>query len=181
MPLFRLVKHVGRWLACKISPVEYARKIGVEIGDDCRILGMEAGTFGSEPFLVKIGSHVTITSGVRFVTHDGGVWVFRHEYPDIEVFGKIEVGSNTFIGINTIILPGVRIGNDCIIGAGSIVSKDIPDGSVAAGVPARVVSSIEDYKQKVLQKATYIRSYMPERKKEFLAEFLTQTKKESGA
>jgi hypothetical protein len=61
--------------------VRYARSLGVEIGDGCRILGMTAATFGSEPYLIRLGSDVTVTSGVRFITHDGGLAIFRKDHP----------------------------------------------------------------------------------------------------
>ena len=152
----------------KKDPIKYAKSIGVNIGDNCRLLGIKPSTFGSEPYLIHIGNHVTITSGVRFITHDGGVWVFREENPDIEVFGPIYIGDNTFIGINTIILPGVRIGNNCVIGAGSVVTKDVPSNTVYAGVPAKMICSIEEYREKVNSKATFVRSLPAEEKRSFL-------------
>ena len=57
--------------------------------------------------------------------------------------GKVTIGDRVFIGASTIILPGVAIGNDVIIGAGSVVTRDIPDNSVAAGNPARVLTSTD--------------------------------------
>jgi len=62
--------------------------------------------FGSEPYLVRLGDHVSITAGVKFISHDGGVWVFRDRFPELDVFGPITVGSNVFIGINALIMPG---------------------------------------------------------------------------
>jgi len=109
--------------------------------------------FGSEPFLIEIGDNVTITHGVSFVTHDGGVEIFRKEFPGINVFGKIVVGNNVFIGIKSIILPGVTIGSNVVIAAGSVVTRNIPDNVVAGGVPARVIESINEYKTKCLENA----------------------------
>jgi len=152
----------------KRDAVRFARSIGVRLGEECRLIGIESGTFGSEPYLVSIGNHVTITSGVRFITHDGGVWVFRHEFPEIDVIAPIKVGNNVFIGLNTIILPGVSIGDDCVIGAGSLLTKDIPARSVAAGVPARVIKPLEKYLESVHEKAIYIRSLPLENKRSFL-------------
>jgi len=61
---------------------------------------------------------------------------------------KITIGDNVFIGVNAVILPGITIGNNVVIGAGSIVTKNINDNSVVVGNPARVISSIEEYKLK---------------------------------
>jgi tetrahydrodipicolinate N-succinyltransferase len=129
---------------------------------------MTGETFGSEPFLVRIGNHVTITAGVRFVTHDGGVWVFRADLPDIDVFNPIRVGNNVFIGIGSILLPGTHIGDNCIIGAGSIVTGVIPSNAVAAGVPARVIKTVDQYWESVVPRAMHIRSLSPEHKRSIL-------------
>ncbi|MBK5462548.1 acyltransferase [Peribacillus sp. TH27] len=156
----------------KKSPIHYARRIGVKIGENCRILSLKPNTFGSEPYLIQIGDHVTITSGVRFVTHDGGVWVFRGENPEIDVFGKIIIGNNVFIGINSIIMPGVEVGNNVVIGAGSVVTKSIPSNTVIGGVPARFICTLDDYEHKVMKKASFIKSKSKDTKKKILLEKL---------
>ncbi|MCF6242208.1 MAG: acyltransferase [Bacteroidales bacterium] len=120
--------------------IRYLRRKGVKIGDDCLIFTIN---FSTEPYLIKIGNHVVVSPGVTFITHDGSVWLFRDKYPNITVFGNITVGNNTFIGINCIILPGTEIGENCIIGAGSVVRGKIPDNSVVMGNPAKVVMKTE--------------------------------------
>lgn len=128
--------------------VKYATWLGVQVGTDCRISGC---SFGSEPYLITIGNHVSIGAGVQFITHDGGVWVLRvkDQLKNVDRFGMINVGDNVFIGDSTIILPGVTIGNNVIVGAGSVVSGHIPSNSVVAGVPARVVKTILQYEEEV--------------------------------
>ena len=73
-----LFKKFFDFYSARRDPVKYARSLGVKIGNDVRLISIKSGsgTFGSEPYLVVIGNHVTVTGGVRFVTHDGGVWVF---------------------------------------------------------------------------------------------------------
>ena len=71
------------------------------------------------------------------------------------MFGKIKIGNNVFIGMRSIILPGVTIGDNVIVGAGSIVTKDIPSNSVVAGVPARVIKSFEEYESSSKAKADF--------------------------
>lgn len=127
----------------------YFRKKGYTIGKNNRIFVTE---LAGEPFLVKIGNHCTITEGVKFITHDGGAWIFRGEIPDLNVFGKIEIKDNCFIGINSIILPNVTIGPNSVVGAGSIVTKDVPPNTVVAGIPAQKLCSIEEYKEKCIKK-----------------------------
>jgi acetyltransferase-like isoleucine patch superfamily enzyme len=145
------------------DPRGYLAAMGVRVGQGCRIYGVPEEVFGSEPYLVRLGDHVSITSGVKFVSHDGGMWVFRDQFPDLDVFGPITVGNNVFIGINSIIMPGVTIGDNVVIGSGSVVTRDIPADSVAAGVPARVLRSLEAYQVKALAKGLHLRSLSPDR------------------
>ena len=155
-------------LSARRDPVRAARHLGVEVGEACRIIGLNRLTFGSEPFLISLGNHVEVTSGVRFVTHDGGVWVLREQSPDIDVFGAIRVGNNVFVGMDALILPGVTIGNNVVIGARSVVTKDVDDNEVVAGVPAKVVSSYSDYATRCRAAGVPTKRMSPERKRTFL-------------
>ena len=126
---------------------EYFRSQGAQIGDDCYFgISQLAG----EPYLVRIGNHVQISSNVQLLTHNPG-WCLRREIPDLQVFGKITIDDNCYIGASSIILPGVTIGPNTIIGAGSVVTKDIPPNSIAAGNPARVIGSIEEYNKRAME------------------------------
>ena len=133
----------------RFTIAEYFRKQGAQIGEGCSII---PSFIGSEPYLVKIGNNVTIAEGVMFMTHDGAVWAFRKEIPDIQVFGKIEIEDNCVIGQNAILFPNVKIGKNSIIGAGSVVISDIPENTIAIGVPARAFGSVEKYKEKCISK-----------------------------
>jgi acetyltransferase-like isoleucine patch superfamily enzyme len=125
-----------------VDPVGQARSLGVTVGENCRLISCD---FGSEPYLVTIGDHVSATE-VSFVTHDGSVWVFRDEWPDADVMGPIVVGSNVFIGAGAMVMPGVTVGDNVVIGARSLVTTDIPPNCVAAGVPAKPLRSLSEYK-----------------------------------
>ena len=113
-------------------------------------------SWGTEPWIITLGKNVHITDGVKFITHDGGTLLYRHLVPDLEITKPIIVGDNVYIGNNVIILPGVTIGSDVVIGAGAIVSRDIPDHSVAVGVPARVVKTTEDYFEKLKRESLHL-------------------------
>jgi acetyltransferase-like isoleucine patch superfamily enzyme len=113
--------------------------LGVKIGKDCWINTI---TFSSEPYLVEIGDHVAMAHDSGFITHDGGIWLFRDEMPDADVFGRIKIGNNVMIGAHTIILPNTVIGDNSIVGAGSVVRGKFPDNSLIMGNPAKVVSSL---------------------------------------
>lgn len=155
---------------CKAkNPIKYWRKKGVSIGDGCEIYS--SASFGSEPYLVSLGNHVRINANVLFVTHDGGVWVLRELfeiYKDVDIFGEIVVGDNVHIGNNSIIMPGVKIGNNCIIGCGAIVTKDVPDNSIAVGVPARIIETVDQYAEKHKDDFVHTKYLTSEKKREVL-------------
>lgn len=155
-----------------LSSVEAAKSMGVRIGENCRILSNPYKCFGSEPYLVSIGDHVEITSGVKLITHDGGAWIIRNDEGcgDIDVFGRIKIGNNVFIGVNSIIMPGVTIGDNVCIAAGAVVTKDIPSGEVWGGVPASFIKSYDAYKQGLIGKCDRTKGMSAEQKKDVLRE-----------
>jgi acetyltransferase-like isoleucine patch superfamily enzyme len=123
---------------------------GLQISRDCRLIGLP--NFGSEPYLVSIGKHVTISSLVSFVTHDGGTWVFREQpqYANVIKYGRIVICDNCFIGTGATIMPGVTIGPNAVVAAASLITKDVPPNTVVGGVPARVLMGVEEYAEKCL-------------------------------
>ena len=143
-------------------------KKGMKVGIGCEIY--KNVDFGSEPYLIEIGNQVRITSGCRFVTHDGGIWVLRNtgDLKDGDIFGLIRIGNNVHIGMNTIIMPNVTIGNNCIIGCGAVVTKSIPDNSIAVGVPARVIRTIDEYYANHKNEVDYTKQLNWEEKKNYL-------------
>lgn len=150
---FRVFYAIKNRVMIAIDPVRYAKSLGVILGENVKFYGATPGMFGTEPWLIKIGSNVHIVSGCNFVNHDGGVLILRDKFPDLELTDRITIGDNVYIGLNCTILPGVNIGSNVIIGAGSIVTKSIPPNSVAAGVPARVIKSLDQYLAKAKSKS----------------------------
>lgn len=130
------------------SGVEYARYKGVIIGDNCRIY---TRNFGSEPWMITVGNKVTITSGVVVLTHDGSTWLMNDEKGRRYLYRRVEIGNNVFIGVNSIIMPGVRIEDNVIVAAGSIVTKSVPSGVIIAGNPAKIIGNYEAYQKEVLE------------------------------
>jgi acetyltransferase-like isoleucine patch superfamily enzyme len=129
----------------QVTIAEYFRKQGAQIGAGCNI---RVRSLGAEPYLVKIGNHVTIAGGVKFITHDGAAWVFRQEIENIQVFGPIIIEDNCVIGENAILFPNIHIGPNSIVSAGSVVIADVPPDRIAMGIPARVWSSLDKYREK---------------------------------
>ena len=126
--------------------IKYLRKCGAKIGKNCHIGSV--GIFGSEPYLIEVGDNVYFSGRVNMYTHDGGtamlydMGITDKKYDN---FGKIKIGNNCFIGAESIILKNCTIGDNCIVGAGAVVSRSFPNNVVVAGVPARVVCTVEEY------------------------------------
>ena len=146
------------------SSEKYGRYLGVEIGSRCDI---QKVTFGSEPYLISIGDHVQITNGVKIFTH-GAAWVFRDKYRELDVFGKVKIKDNVYIGSNSLILPGVTIGNNCIIGAGSVVTRSVSPGTIVAGNPARVIGKTDDFLKQVKKMNVGSKGMLSSEKKRYL-------------
>lgn len=117
------------------------RARGVKIGNNCHIytnaIDLEHG------YLIEIGNDVTI-SHAEIQAHDGST----KKMLGYSKVGRVIIGNNVFIGTKAIILPGVRIGSNVVVGAGAVVSRDIPDNSVCAGNPAKVIGTYDDYRRK---------------------------------
>jgi len=138
----------------RLKPVKYAQKIGVKFTPPLYIYG--SVSWSTEPWLITLGRNVHITNGVNFIGHDGGTLLFRHLIPDLEITKPITVGDDVYIGNNVTILPGVTIGNKVIIGAGAVVTHDIPNNSVAVGVPARVIKTTDEYFDKIQRESLHL-------------------------
>lgn len=138
------------WILFRYSGTEYARRSGVKVGDNCRII---TKYFGTEPFLIRIGSRVTVADGVRFLTHDGAHWLVRDDRGRRFQYGRIEIGDDVFVGAGAILMPGVRIGSRCIVAAGAVVTRSVPDGTIVAGVPARIIGDFNRFETQSLATA----------------------------
>lgn len=133
-----------------LNYIKYLRRKGVCVGDNTLVRFPRSTRIDlTRPSLITIGSNVDINKNFTIMTHDYSTLVFRNLYGEfLNSSGKVTIGNNVYFGTNVIVLKGVTIGNNCIIAAGFVVVKDIPDNTVAAGVPCRPLCSIEDYYKK---------------------------------
>lgn len=155
-PLVGLLKTLYFKLFCRSNGkrIKYLRDAGAKIGEGCHISSV--GILGTEPYLVEVGNNVYFSGTPSLYTHDGGTaQLYYAGLTDkkYDNFGKIKIGDNCFIGAGSTILKNVTVGDNCIIGAGSVVSRSVPSGHVVAGVPAKIVCTVEEYYEK--NKAMY--------------------------
>ena len=122
----------------------YLQKLrGVIIGNNS-VIGRFVYIDDYKPELVIIGKNVVVSAGCIILTHKRNIIEYKiekayYEYPYI--FGTVKICDNVQIGVGSIIMPGVNIGEGSIIGAGSVVTKDIPPGCLAMGTPAKVIKN----------------------------------------
>lgn len=131
---------------CRPGGPEYAeflraRKFLRAQGENCSIL---RETVFTDPAYVEIGNNVQFSS-CTILGHDGSDAMLNLAYRTaVETVGPVRIKDNVFIGHSAIVMANVTIGPNAIVAAGAVVTKDVPEGSVVGGVPAKVLGSIED-------------------------------------
>ena len=88
---------------------------------------------------ITIGDDCLITKGVVILSHDGAA---KMVHPGANGYGKVVIGNHVFIGVNAIILPNVTIGDNAVVAAGAVVTKDVPAETLVAGNPARAIKKL---------------------------------------
>ena len=149
---FRSGKAVGLYRRfCKPDGEEWAeflrsRRVLFSMGDRCSV---QTTTVFTDPQYVRLGSNVRLSGCVLF-GHDGSVNMLAAAYGGLlDHVGRIDIRDNVFIGHGAIVLPGVTIGPNAIVAAGAVVTKDVPENCIAAGVPARPIAPLDEYVERL--------------------------------
>ena len=128
----------------------FLSKNGVKFNGKAKYIGLTS-TFDNHG-IITINSNVVISEEVVFLTHDYSPVNPNKEFNSITCgypwIGDISIGENSFIGIRVLILPGTKIGKNCIVGAGAVIKGDIPDNSIVAGNPAKIICKTSDWIKK---------------------------------
>ena len=146
--------------------IEKAKKNGMKVGKNLHC----ASNVFLDPahcFLISIGDDCTLTSKVHILAHDASI----KKHLGYTKIGRVVIGNRVFLGVGTIVLPGVTIGDDAIVGAGSVVTGSIPVREVWAGNPAKKICSLADYLAKHADNQCFGKDY-------YLSPALSEDKKE---
>jgi maltose O-acetyltransferase len=145
--------------------IKYLRSKHIRIGEGCYIFSPNHVSIDTErPHMLHIGDYCKITSGVKIMTHDYSRSVLCNlDYGNVGEAGKTVIGNNCFLGLNALILMGTKIGDNCIVGAGSVCCGTYPSNSVIAGNPAKVICTLEDFhKKRKANEVTVAKEYVKE-------------------
>ena len=151
-----LIKRIKRRLLGYTSDelINELRRNGAKIGKGVFFFDVNSTVVDvTRPWLLNIGEYTKITRGCVILTHDYSLSVLRRKYGGwIGEGAETIIGTNCFIGINSVILMGSKIGDNVVIGAGSVVHGEIPSNVVVAGNPAQIICSLDEYHKKRLER-----------------------------
>ncbi|MBR3835617.1 MAG: acyltransferase [Clostridia bacterium] len=144
MNLLRKIRNIIRsWLGVDYGPtISDMVDMGMKVGKNFRAEKPRIDV--SHCWLISIGDNVVFAPNVYLLAHDAST----KNHLGYTKIGRISIGNNTFLGADVTVMPNVKIGDNCIIGTGSVVTKDVPDNTVYAGNPARFICTLEDYLEK---------------------------------
>lgn len=149
-------KYMGFYLRfCRPNGIDYAKmlkhhKAFFSMGENCSII---LDTHVGDAKYITLGDNVRLASCV-LMAHDGVVNMLERAYGvKLDAVGKIVIGNNVFVGHRATVMRGVTIGNNCVVAAGAVVVKDVPDNSVVGGVPAKFICTTEALKDKLLKES----------------------------
>lgn len=169
--MFNIVRKIAIMLFPELD-LKILQKWGLRLGKNTYI-GSSLGIDHKYCWLISIGDNCIISPFVSILAHDAS----SERSLGFCRLGRISLGSNVFVGINSIIFPNVKIGDNVIIGAGSVVTHDIPSDCVVAGNPASVIKSTSEFMQKHKMGIDKLPIYINERNLSWIEEIKKSVKK----
>ena len=145
--VIKILGKIHKWLSSKNVAVSYQTRIndmktrGLILGENV-LISPGAKIDFNYPYLISIGDNCVIGPSTHILAHDSTMALMVDNYMRI---GRVEIGNNCIICMNSVILPGVKIGDNVLVASGSVVNKDIPSNSCVSGVPARFYSKFDDF------------------------------------
>lgn len=146
----------------------FLRKRGINFSGDISKTGFIANNVDFDSLIyskyITIGQKTIISSNVKFLVHDYSIGSAMRALNCNDVkdgklphfIKEIKVGNNSFIGTRAILLPGTEVGDNCIIGAGAVVKGIIPNNSIVAGNPGKIIQTTDEFVKKHLSKTDFI-------------------------
>lgn len=153
MSITNNIKDIIRRIIGEV-PTKTLVKRGLKVGKN---FNRQQGCFidPTHCFLIEIGNNVTFSIRVTLMAHDAST----KKIIGYTKIGKIKIGNNVFVGANSTILPNVTIGDNVVIGANSVITKDIPSNVVVTGNPATIICSVDDFKEKNMERINQTRKF----------------------
>lgn len=143
----KLIGKFMDWVSAKNVEVNYVSRL-----DDLKKRGLKIGTNTiispackiehNYPYLVSIGDNCVVGPNVRIIAHDSTMSNFVDEHMKL---ARVDIKDNVILSMDTIVLPGVTIGPNVLVAAGSVVNKDIPPNTCVGGVPARFYGKFDAF------------------------------------
>lgn len=158
----RIAKYKAR-KGNRKSLIDFYRKKGAKIGDNCNVC---CDLPINEAYLIEIGKNTVLSYNIIFVTHDASYGaIINKKY--IDLYGKIVIGNNCFIGAGSTLMYGITLGDNTIVAAGSVVTKSFKQGNVViGGNPAKIICTVDSFLEKNKNKLIETNNCTFEQKKE---------------